>query len=534
MIYKKYYKLNIIFFVFIFFYSNFGFAKLDCAGFEQKHNQSFTLYQKANEDYLSGNSILTDEQYDALFLSLKNYVHCFDKKKLPKKTSSNLIYHKYPMKSLDKLYSKDDIKNFVSLYPNEIWHLEPKFDGVALSLFYVNKLLKNILTRADGEKSKNIVLIANQIKSIPKKVNFKNQAIIRGELVAKKSCFINYKKNYKTPRDLTAAFISTKIKKNNLAKCLDFYPYFADFKKNQDQTLDFLSKNSFLDTNKFSKKIYFSFSELEKFQLKLKKLNYPTDGVVLKLNNFKYHKLAKGNPKFAKAIKPPIKSKIVTVEKIIFKESRLGKISPLIFFDEFEYNNKKFKKIYLYNYAFLNKHQIKINDIVELKLTESSILFHQNLSFKENSVSYSKDKKLTNCFNNKGVCKDRFYLQLQHSLKQINIKTNIIWLKKIAKENNLNSFSDFFTKNIKSKTSIDRQKMKLIKLKILSLKEKNSTKEILEFLALANLSKKNIIALEKINPKLSELLNISKPYEENKNLLFIKNKMKKSDLNFLL
>src|SRR5205823_13595942 len=107
------------------------------------------------------------------------------------------IEHRAPMLSLDNTYSEEEVANFYArimrLLPNQKIPvvIEPKVDGVAVSLLYENGSLRYAATRGDGSTGDDITQNVLTIRSVPRRLKGKAPAVfeVRGEIFMEKRGF---------------------------------------------------------------------------------------------------------------------------------------------------------------------------------------------------------------------------------------------------------------------------------------------------------------------------------------------------------
>jgi DNA ligase (NAD+) len=167
--------------------------------------------------YNDGNPLVSDKEWDDLYFQIKEYeertgVHS------PYSPTHAIVYqkvdeleevsHNHPMLSLDKtkdwdeflkyFSSKDASKNVVGMV---------KLDGLTCSLHYVDGQLVSAETRGNGTVGSNILHNALVINSIPKKIEYKDELILDGEVICKRSDFEPFADEYKNPRNFAAGSI---------------------------------------------------------------------------------------------------------------------------------------------------------------------------------------------------------------------------------------------------------------------------------------------------------------------------------------
>jgi DNA ligase (NAD+) len=126
---------------------------------------------------------ISDRQYDRLYAELVDLETRFPKLMTPDSPTQRVggkpleafaqIQHRVPMLSLDNTYSEEEVANFYAritrLLPNEKIPvvIEPKVDGVAVSLLYENGKLQYAATRGDGSVGDDITQNIRTIRSVP-------------------------------------------------------------------------------------------------------------------------------------------------------------------------------------------------------------------------------------------------------------------------------------------------------------------------------------------------------------------------------
>lgn len=133
--------------------------------------------------YVEARPEIGDADYDALYRELETLESAHPEWHSPNSptqrvggtplTSFPQVRHDPPMMSLDKTHSPAELQNFDTslraLLPNQVWDyiLEPKVDGVALSLIYEHGLLTRAATRGNGDVGDDITANVKTIRSIP-------------------------------------------------------------------------------------------------------------------------------------------------------------------------------------------------------------------------------------------------------------------------------------------------------------------------------------------------------------------------------
>lgn len=362
------------------------------------------------------NPDISDREYDSLLRELFEIEEKYPDIKVIDSPSNrvggkilskfNKVTHSTPMLSLANVYNEEEINNFVDSINETEFVCEMKIDGLSVSIIYENGYLKQALTRGNGIEGEDITENVKTIKTIPLKLskdislevrgeifmekdtlNKLNQEITKKNLLIKKENEEKYslgKKNkryielFKNERNAAAGSIrqlDSKITaKRNLKNIM--YQLVNPLNYNlhtQIEVLNFLQEIGFNTNNKINKLVESS-DGIKRFINNIsdlrEKLNYPTDGVVIKLNNIdKWQELGSTAkyPRWAVAYKFPEDKVISKLEKFIFTVGRTGKITPNAMLSPTLIAGTTVKKATLHNEEYVINRDLRENDYVYIK-----------------------------------------------------------------------------------------------------------------------------------------------------------------------
>jgi len=147
--------------------------------------------------YIETKPLISDREYDRLYHELLDLEKAFPELVTPESLSQRVsgvplkefrpVKHLLPMLSLDNTYSQDEVRDFVKrvqkLMPGETldWAVEPKVDGVAMSLRYENSRLSIGATRGDGTTGDDITTNLKTIRSVPLQLHKSGKAAKSGQ-----------------------------------------------------------------------------------------------------------------------------------------------------------------------------------------------------------------------------------------------------------------------------------------------------------------------------------------------------------------
>ena len=316
------------------------------------------------------------------------------------------VVHKVPMLSLANVYNEEEINNFVYSLNEDDFVCEMKIDGLSVSVVYEHGYLKQALTRGNGLEGEDITENVKTIKTIPLKLSKDISLEVRGEIFMEKDTLEKLNKEineknviiekenqekillgkktkkyielFKNERNAAAGSIrqlDSKITAKRNLKNIMYQlvnPLEYDL-HSQIEVLNFLNELGFKTNNEVNKLVKGSdgINQYIKDIYNLrKKLNYPTDGVVIKLNNIdKWVEL--GNtakyPRWAVAYKFPEDKVITKLEKFIFTVGRTGKITPNAILSPTLIAGTTVKRATLHNEDYVVNRDLRENDYVYIK-----------------------------------------------------------------------------------------------------------------------------------------------------------------------
>ena len=357
-----------------------------------KHNKAY---------YEQDNPTISDFEYDELFRELKKLEELYPEYATPDSPTQKVgsqasdkfkeIKHKYRLYSLDNSNNPDDLKKWYERikkdYPNEIIDVvtELKIDGLACALSYKNGILTTGATRGDGIVGEVITDNIKQIKNIPQKLSKSMNIEVRGEVYMPVSSFEKLNENqrleggkeFANPRNAAAGSLRQDNSEITGKRDLKFFAYAAVFpdgnspKTHYDiltllRELGFtVNENAKLHDNIISVLQYCEFWETER-----QKLDYATDGIVVKLNDI--NKQTESGytaraPKWATAYKFPPEEIETTLLEIELSVGKTGALTPVAILDPVQLAGTIVKRASLHNFEEIERLGINIGDKVIIK-----------------------------------------------------------------------------------------------------------------------------------------------------------------------
>lgn len=270
------------------------------------------------------------------------------------------VTHEIPMLSLDNAFSNDDLDGFlrrmesyISQDPTKLeFCCEPKLDGLAVSILYVNGVLTQAATRGDGATGEDITSNIRTIRNIPLKLKMDNPPArleVRGEVFMPQAGFeaLNEKalekgeKTFANPRNAAAGSLRQLDPKITSQRPLVLNAYGIGVYESDDELpnthfarLQWLKSIGIPVNNEI--RLAHSREQLLAFyadiQAKRPTLGYDIDGTVLKVNEIALQEqlgFISRSPRWAIAYKFPAQEEMTVLNDVEFQVGRTGAVTPV-------------------------------------------------------------------------------------------------------------------------------------------------------------------------------------------------------------
>ena len=432
------------------------------------------------------------------------------------------VQHKEPMLSLANASDYDDFFNFYVRLKKDLktddfsLFAEPKFDGLAISITYIDGHYSSAVTRGDGVVGEDVTANVKTIKSLPLVLqgsNIPSKICLKAEIYMSliefenlnKKLTINNEKIFANPRNVAAGTIRQLDPKVASERNLKIFIHgliyddtFTD--KTHSQSLSRISKYGLpiCNLNKTIKSI----NDAQKYFKHLNDirptLSFEIDGIVFKIDNYKQQEslgLTSKAPKWAIAYKfksIEVKTKLLDVT---FQVGRTGIITPVAELESVNIGGVNVSRASLHNMDEINRKDIRINDIVYVKRAGDVIpeIDRVSINQRTKSIKIKTPKKCPACGSilnkissqsiykctNQHNCNPQIIQTIQHfaSRKAMNISglgESII--ESLVDSKTINNFTDLYHLNMQKLLNIERMAEKSSKNLLNSIqKSKNNS-----------------------------------------------------------
>ncbi|MGN1113858.1 MAG: NAD-dependent DNA ligase LigA [Oscillospiraceae bacterium] len=300
------------------------------------------------------------------------------------------INHTVQMGSIQDVFSFEQVAQFVNTVrqtvENPQFVVEPKIDGLSVSLEYHNGQFVVGSTRGNGFVGENVTANLKTIHSIPMRIS-KNLPLleVRGEVYMPHTVFSSLVKEqeendeqpFKNPRNAASGSLRQKNPKITAKRKLDVFCFNVQQIEGMDitshkQSLDLLKELGFKTVPDY--KLVSTFEEIKKCieEIGEKRFDLPfdIDGVVIKVDNLNQREIlgyTAKTPKWSVAYKFPPEEKQTKLLDIELNVGRTGAVTPVAIFEPILLAGTSVSRATLHNQDFINEKNITIGDIITVR-----------------------------------------------------------------------------------------------------------------------------------------------------------------------
>ncbi len=355
--------------------------------------------------YVDNNPEISDAEYDALMQRLRDIEAAYPDLITPDSPTQRIgappseqfepVVHAMPMLSLAKAVDEDELRAFdrqlkeLLHTPDDIEYVvEPKMDGLAIEVVYVDGVLTMGATRGDGVTGENVTANLKTIAALPLKLLAQDDAPfparldVRGEVYMNRADFAalnderarNGEELFANPRNSAAGSLRQKDPAITARRRLHVLFYGSG-------NVDGLEVATHWGKLEFFKQAGLRINPLNRLCLGIDavlaqyrelaalrdSLPYEIDGMVVKVNSLRWQ-AALGNtantPRWAIAYKFPAKQATTTVKDIVVQIGRTGVLTPVAVLEPVDIGGVTISRATLHNQDTIDRKDIRIGDTV--------------------------------------------------------------------------------------------------------------------------------------------------------------------------
>ncbi|MGI6082570.1 MAG: NAD-dependent DNA ligase LigA [Limnochordia bacterium] len=355
--------------------------------------------------YVLNQPEVTDEAYDALMRRLAELEQAFPHLTTPESPTQRVggtpaegfatVQHRTPMLSLNNAFSMEEVEAFDARIRRMLnvetleYVVEPKIDGLGVSLSYEGGIFRQGATRGDGELGEDVTGNLRTVRSLPLRLQVPVSCEVRGEVFMRKEDFaeLNARREeageavFANPRNASAGALRQLDPRVTATRPLDILLYSIAFldedtlpegwsaPTTQSQVMELLRLMGFATTDHWQvcPDIKAVLDYCDRWQQERSALAFEIDGVVIKVDDLGYHDLLGStarSPRWALAFKFPAQQAMSVVQRIEVNVGRTGVVTPLAVFEPVQLAGTTVSRASLHNEDYLREKDVRVGDTV--------------------------------------------------------------------------------------------------------------------------------------------------------------------------
>lgn len=353
----------------------------------------------SNKYYMESVSEISDYEYDMLqreLLSFETEYPEFAHADSPTKNVGGSVEarlftpvnHSVKMESLQDAFSFDELRSFdskISELSEVIYSVEPKIDGLSVSLEYKNGKFFRGSTRGDGLVGEDVTANLLTVDDIPKSISFLGDLEVRGEVYMSHKRFLELVERQeneglapaKNPRNAAAGSLRQKNPKITAERKLSSFIFNIQRIEGKELTSHIESLNFLKELGFSVLPFYYRVNGIEEAICRVTEIGekrgelpFDIDGAVIKLDSLPNRDLFGSTakfPKWAVAYKYPPEEKSTKLIDIEINVGRTGALTPTAKFEPVSLAGTTVSRAVLHNEDFINEKDIRIGDTIVVR-----------------------------------------------------------------------------------------------------------------------------------------------------------------------
>ena len=367
---------------------------------KQRIEELTKLLEDANyRYYVLDNPVMPDFEYDRLLRELEVLENTYPQYAMPDSPTKRVggqalskfekVQHPVPLMSLQDVFTYEELDDFITKLlaedPETMLTVEPKIDGLSVSLEYENGIFVRGATRGDGNVGEDVTENLKTIRSLPMYLDgAPERLIVRGEVFMPKLSFeklnaqqeLEGKALFANPRNAAAGSLRQLDPKIAAKRSLDIYVFNIQLADgvtfaSHSESLEYLKQLRFkvvpYDVSNNPSDIH---ALVQAINDNRSKLSCDIDGAVIKVDSLQRRELLGSTAKFprwAVAYKYPPEIKSTIIEDIVVQVGRTGVLTPKAVVRPVHLAGTTVTNATLHNQDFISERDIRIGDTVKIR-----------------------------------------------------------------------------------------------------------------------------------------------------------------------
>ena len=302
--------------------------------------------------HLEGRAQVSDEIYDQSIARLQQWQTCYPSlaqpARHPLQGAAGKTAHPVAQTGLHKLADLAAVQAWIS-QRDDLW-LQPKVDGVAVTLAYRNGRLERVVSRGDGRRGQDWTRQAEQINAIPQHLEHRGELILQGELYWRLPDHVQQREGGRNARNRVAGALARHDLDSTTGAQIGLFVWdWPNGPASMSERLQGLAGLGFGDSLAMTLPVH-SAAQVEQQRLRWYRgsLPFATDGVVLRQGQRPPGAMWIAEPpNWAAAWKYPLRHALAEVRAVEFKIGRSGRVTPLLQLHPVELDGRTVQRVSL-------------------------------------------------------------------------------------------------------------------------------------------------------------------------------------------
>lgn len=370
-----------------------------------------------------GVSMIADELYDQAREQLHSWQRCFsaaaaESAIVALNSARGTLALPFSQMGLRKL-SEQQLQHWMQQREN-LW-VQPKVDGVAVTLVYSAGQLTQMLSRGDGLTGQDWLKHAQVIKAIPQQLTTQQATVtLQGELYLKQPNTVQAAQTGSQARSQVAGLLNRRTLNAIDGEQIGIFIWeWPDGPETMQQRLKQLDRLGFSQSKTYSQPIQ-NFTEAKRWRdhWYTAQLPFASDGLVIKQSQRTIaHARSSYPPFWAVAFKYPLQQALTTVSEISFNIGRSGRITPIAHLKAVNLDGKTIRKVSLGSLTRLKKLDLNLGDHVAIALSGHAIpqlkeVVWRSPNRQNISVPEAQNYHSLSCWQLSPACQQQFLARL--------------------------------------------------------------------------------------------------------------------------
>ncbi|EWC42186.1 DNA ligase [Stutzerimonas stutzeri KOS6] len=336
--------------------------------------------------HVHGQSLVDDEVYDQSRARLQQWRRCFTTASAepdPLQGAAGTHPHPVAQTGLSKLPDEQAVRHWMARR-DDLW-IQPKVDGVAVTLVYRDGILQQAISRGDGRRGQDWSARVRQLPAVPRQVNSSAEIVLQGELYWRQPAHVQARDGGSGARGRVAgAMASHRLTAAEAASIGLFVWDWPNGPSRMNARLDGLAALGFDDSRRYTLSLA-GFAEARHWREHWYRqaLPFASDGVVLRQGSRPAGVRWQAEPPhWAVAWKYPLRTALAEVRRVDFRIGRSGRITPLLELEPVQLDDRRISRLSLGSLSRWEALDIRPGDQVTIVLAGQVIAQLQSVAWR--------------------------------------------------------------------------------------------------------------------------------------------------------